>query len=115
MRRREPTTAPARAADCVFGVATAEECGERRFNHNVHWGVRGRPGQRRGPGRGHRARARRRRPVDLATVRIAEQLVPPATDTGPAAVHQPGAGPGLGHHAVYAMLTGLVLPGLGRW
>jgi hypothetical protein len=38
IRRREVSTAPARAASVLFGVAPVDELGERRFNRAIHWG-----------------------------------------------------------------------------
>lgn len=38
LRHRDPSTAPARAASKVLGVAPVDARGERRFNQLVHWG-----------------------------------------------------------------------------
>lgn len=116
MRQREPSTAPARAASQVLGVAPVDEQGERRFNTLVHWGygtgwgaVRGLLGAAglRGPGAAV---------AHLGVVWGAEQVVLPATGVAPPA-HKWSSTEiaiDLWHHVVYVLGTSLAYVWLDR-
>lgn len=109
LRGREPSTAPARAASKVLGVAPVDESGEQRFNTLVHWGYGTGWGAVRGVLGALGLSGVPAAAAHLAVVWSAEQVVLPATGVAPPA-SQWGATEvtvDLGHHAVYAAATGL--------
>jgi hypothetical protein len=116
LRGREPSTAPARAASKVLGVAPVDERGERRFNALVHWGY----GTAWGSVRGLLAAAgigRVSAPVvHLAAVWGGEQVVLPATGAGSPATELDASEVAIDiwHHVVYAIATGAAYVWLDR-
>lgn len=116
IRKREPSTTPARAASKVLGVAPIDQQGEKRFNNLVHWGYGTGWGGARGvigaAGLGGVPAAL----AHLGAVWGAEQVVLPATDVSPPAT-QWGAkevAVDLGHHLVYVAATSLAYVWLDR-
>lgn len=116
LRRREPSTTPARAASQVLGVAPVDDRGERRFNNLVHWGygtgwgavrgVLGAVGLSGVPAAG----------LHLAAVWGGEQVVLPATGAGSAATEWGGTEVAIDvwHHVVYAAATSIAYAWLDR-
>jgi hypothetical protein len=116
LRGREASTAPARAASKVLGVAPVDEQGERRFNTLVHWGY----GTGWGAARGvFAAIGLSGVPATLAHLGVVwggEQMALPATGAAPPAT-QWGTSEvaiDLWHHIVYVGATTLAYGWLDR-
>jgi hypothetical protein len=116
LRGRESSSAPARAASALLGVAPVDERGERRFNTLVHWGYGTAWGAARGVLAAVGLASAPAALAHLALVWGGQQVVLPATGTAPPATRW-GAGEvaiDLWHHAVYAAATGAAYGWLDR-
>lgn len=116
LRGRASSTAPARAASKVLGVAPVDEIGERRFNTLVHWGYGTGWGAVRGVLAAAGVSGVPATGLHLAAVWGAEQVVLPATGaSGPATKWEPTeVAVDLWHHVVYAVGAGLAYAWLDR-
>ena len=107
LRRRPPSSSPARAASALLGVAPVDEQGEQRFNRIVHWGYGTMWGAARGLlgylGIENRAAGF----AHLTAVWGGEQVVLPATGVSRAAWTwtRTEAAVDLVHHVVYVVVT----------
>jgi len=109
VRGRGSSSAPARAASAVLGVAPVDDRGEARFNQLVHWGYGTLWGGVGGLIRGLGLSGPAATAAHLGAVWGTEQAVLPATHVSPPATEWGATeiGVDLGHHVVYAVATGL--------
>ncbi len=115
VRGRQPSTAPADAAAKVLGVEPVEGDG-MRFNNAVHWGYGTGWGAVRGAIAGLGASGPVATLVHFAAVWGSEQVVLPSLKVG-RPIWRYGATEAAidgGHHAVYALATGLTYRLLSR-
>ena len=116
LRGREASTAPARAASRVLGVAPVDEQGERRFNTLVHWGYGTGWGAARGVVAAIGLSGAPATLAHLAAVWGSEQVALPATGAAPPAAQWDSTEVAidLWHHVVYAAATGVAYRWLDR-
>ncbi|MBW3669186.1 MAG: hypothetical protein KY443_08235 [Actinobacteria bacterium] len=107
LRKREPSTTPARAASKVLGVAPVDEQGEHRFNNLVHWAYGTGWGAVRGLLAAVGLRGAPAAAAHLGAVWGAEQVVVPATGAAPPATEWGATevAVDLWHHVVYVTAT----------
>lgn len=116
LRGREGSTAPARAASAVLGVAPVDERGEARFNTFVHWAYGTGWGAVRGLLAAVGLDGVAAAVAHLAVVWGGEQVVLPATGAAPPATKWGATEVAidLWHHVVYALATSVAFAWLDR-
>lgn len=116
LRGREGSTAPARAAAAVLGVAPVDERGEARFNTLVHWGYGTGWGAVRGLLGAAGLDGVPAALAHLAAVWGGEQVALPATGVSPPATKWGATEVAidLWHHVVYAVATSVAYAWLDR-
>jgi hypothetical protein len=116
LRGREASTAPARAASKVLGVAPVDEQGEHRFNTLVHWGYGTGWGAARGVIAAVGLGGVGSTLAHLGAVWGSEQVALPATGAAPPATRWESADVAIDvwHHLVYATATSVAYRWLDR-
>jgi hypothetical protein len=116
LRGREASTAPARAASKVLGVAPVDEQGERRFNSLVHWGYGTGWGAARGVFAAVGLGGVPATLAHLGAVWGSEQVALPATGAAPPATQWEATEVVIDvwHHVVYAAATSVAYRWLDR-
>ncbi|MFP3902350.1 MAG: hypothetical protein ACLFXM_15955 [Acidimicrobiia bacterium] len=116
LRGREESTAPARAASRVLGVAPVDDRGERRFNALVHWGYGTAWGAARGVLAAVGLAGAPAALAHLGAVWGGAQVVLPGTGAAPPATRWEARelAIDLWHHAVYAGATSVAYAWLDR-
>ena len=110
LRRRKPSSAPARATSKVLGItAFADEIAQARFNDLAHWGYGTAWGAVRGLLDGLGLPPRAATAAHAAAIWGSEQVALPALDVAPPAVFWGPRELGIDafHHTVYAITTGI--------